>query len=719
MLKYEGQLKNYPYDIRTAVVKQRGGKGKEVKYNDCIMTFDIETTSAFLENGRVIPYTKGKPAEYWNSLEPLALCWIWQYSINGVVYFGRAIEDFLNVLNDLPKDVEHIIWVHNLAFEAAFLQNILKFEHVFARVPHKPIYAVASGYENITFKCSYTLTRLSLASWGKQIGLPKFVGDLDYDKIRTPLTNDITETEYGYCERDCLVVEAGIKDYLKRYDNQWSIPMTQTGTVRRPVKEMLTANEAYMKQVKKTVPRNSTEYRRAQQCAAGGYVHANRLWAGRTITADMSPDNVIEHYDYKSDYPFCMCAFRYPATPWVYMPRQKTIPDESTFETNAYILQLRFTDIECTSYNTYIQIAKLATDRHDLLIEDNGRLISAIGCDIELTITEQDYLTIKENYEWSNMEVVRVWRSHKEYLPKEYIEYILTLYGNKTELRGVENFEDLYTQSKQYLNSLFGMALTAIVYADVTYNPDDCTWNVDHLTKEMVNEKLEKLRAPWSWEQRYFLNYYVGVYVTAYARRDLWRCIHKYDRNVLYCDTDSIFVLGHADFTEYNKWATEQLKKAAAVVGFDFERTRPKDPNGVKQCLGEFAQEPTCDAFRTLGAKRYIEKRNGQLYLTVAGINKEAVNCLHGDIDAFAKNFEFDKDDESVTKKLLTYVTNQPCVTYPDGYVSNYKYGINLRRTGYKLTIPDKYEKLLELTSMTSVQLPEHFIIHQRGRWIE
>lgn len=721
MIKYEGQLKQYPFTIRKEQVKQRGGKVKDVKYNDCIMTFDIETTSAFLENGKVIPYTKGKPAEYWNELTPLALCWIWQFSIDGTVYFGRELSDFLNVLQDLPHDVEHIIWVHNLSFESAFLTNILKIEHVFARVPHKPIYAVYTDYPNITFKCSYTLTRLSLASWGKQIGLPKFVGDLDYDKIRTPLTDDITETEYDYCERDCLVVEAGIKDYLKRYHDQWDIPMTQTGTVRRSVKEMLTANEVYMKQVKKTVPRNSNEYRRAQQCAAGGFVHANRLYSGRTITADMARDgsNVIEHYDYKSDYPFCMIAFKYPSTPWVYMPRQKTIPDEKTYENTAYILQLRFTDIESTSYNTYIQISKISTDRHDLLIDDNGRLISAIGTTIEMTITEQDFLTIRDNYEWETLEVVRVWKSRKEYLPKEYIDYILTLYENKTKLKGAEGFEDLYAQSKQYLNSLFGMMLTAIVYSDVVYDSEQNKWHVEQLTKDMIDDKLEKLRAPWSWETRYFLNFYFGIYVTAYARRDLWRCIQKYDREVLYCDTDSIFVLGHADFSEYNKWATEQLKKASKIVGFDFERTHPKDPNGTPQCLGEFAQEPTCEAFKTLGAKRYVEKRDGQLFLTVAGINKEAVKCLNGDIDAFAKDFEFDKDDESVTKKLLTYITDQPQITWPDGYVSNYKYGINLRRAGYKLKIPDKYERLIEFSQMNVENLPEQFIVRMRGRWTE
>ena len=713
MIEYRGQLKKYPFIIRKENVKQRGNKVIQRLYNDSIITFDIETTSAFLEDGNIIGYRKGMPAEYWNSLKPLALCYIWQCSVDGVVYYGRELETFIQLLDDLPVGVQTIIWVHNLAWEFAFLQNIMAFKHVFARTPHKPIYAVPEKYDNIEFKCSYTLTRLSLASWGKQIGLPKFVGDLDYDVIRTPRTK-LTRTELGYCERDCLVVEAGIKDYLKRYKNQWDIPLTQTGTVRRPVKEMLTQNKEYMKKVKKTVPKSDTEYKRAQRCAAGGYVHTNRLYSGKKVEFSGRGNDVGEHYDYKSAYPFDMIAFKYPATPWVYRPMLKSIPDEKTFDDMAYIMTLKFKEMQTTTYNTFIQVSKCASESFESFITDNGRLIYAD--DIEITITEQDWLTIRDTYEWADMEVVRVWSSYKQYLPKEYIEFILQLYENKTTLKNVPEKADLYSQSKQYLNSLFGMALSSIIYSDVVYDPNTYDWHVEQLTRDMVNDKLNKLRNPFEWEKRYFLNYYVGVYVTAYARRNLARCIIKYDRQVMYCDTDSIFINGRADFSEYNAWAVDMLKKSAAANGFDFERTRPKDPDGIPQQLGEFAREPDVIAFKALGAKRYLERRtDGKLYLTVAGINKEAVACLNDDMDAFTKDFEFDKDHESVTKKLLTYIDDQPVLTWPDGYTSTARYGINLRRTGYKLTIPSEYEKIVELSQMTT--MPEAIIIQQRGKW--
>ena len=41
-----------------------------------------------------------------------------------------------------------------------------------------------------------------------------------------------------------------------------------------------------------------------------------------------------------------------------------------------------------------------------------------------------------------------------------------------------------------------------------------------------------------------------------------------------------------------------------------------------------------------------------------------------------------------------------PTVKYPDGYISNYKSGINLRKCGYKLGQTDEYKKVLEFSQM-------------------
>lgn len=695
MKKYNHQLQNYTF--KTTKIK------KEVTI-ESILTFDIEVSSGWLENGKVIGYTKGKSAEYWNELIPLALCYIWQFSCDGEVYYGRELRDFIQVLNDLPKKEKMIIWVHNLAYEFQFLCNILHWKEVFARTPHKPMKAVPKEYPNIEFRCTYILTRLSLKDWGMQLGLPKLVGDLDYEILRTPLTK-LTEIEMEYCERDCLVVEAGIKTYIEKYGRQCDIPLTQTGTVRREVKQRLQSNRKYNSFIKKLVPRNAREYKMLQAIFAGGYTHANRWYAGEVVRG------IIEHYDFASSYPTVMIAEKYPMSKWVYTGEHEF--DESKFNDYAYIALVKFSKLNVTSFNTYIQASKAHVIHGEY---DNGRVMKAD--ELTMWITEQDYLTIKNTYKWCDMEIVKLYESRKEYLPRAFTDYILDLYANKTELKDVEGMEDLYLQSKQYINAMFGMCVTAIVQADVILEND--VWKMSSLTEEYVNEKLKELSDKNPRERKYFLSYSWGCWVTAYARRNLWKCIETVDDDLLYCDTDSIFVVGHHDFTWYNEEITQKLKKACSIMNLDFNKTRPKTPKGKEKPLGIFASEDDCTEFITLGAKRYVERRksDGQLHLTVSGINKGAVDLLNDNIENFKDGFDFDKDSESVSKRLSTYIYEMPVVRWNDGYTSTYQYGINMRRTGYKLTMTDEYKNLIDYMDKDVLEvLNEQYLTSARGRF--
>lgn len=724
MIAYDGQLKNYGF--ATELVMK---KGKAICKSNSIMVLDIEVTSAWLSDGEVIGYETGHDAEYWNSKTPLALPYIWQFSCDGQVYYGREWSDFKKLLDDIPTILECTIWVHNLSYEFQFLSNLVHWKEIFARNKHKPIKAVPVEYPNITFRCSYFLTRLSLATWGEQLGVLKMVGDLDYEPIRTPFT-PLTEKELGYCEQDCLIVEAGIKQYLKKYHRQDDIPLTQTGTVRLEAKNRLFRTRGYNSFIKKLIPRNAREYKMLQRIFSGGYVHANYWYSGLTIRG------LIEHYDFASAYPKEIVCEKFPMAPWVYTGKHKMPPDER-FEDFAYIAHVRIRRLTSISFNTYIQRSKCYIENSDDPNDefnhnqfDNGRVRQAHL--LEMWITEQDWLTIKNNYEWESIEVLKLYESRKEYLPRALVEYVLELYANKTELKGVEGQEELYMQSKQYINSIFGMMVTAIVQADVELEGDE--WRVNRLTAEYVDQKLESMRGVR--ERKYFLSYSWGCWVTAYARRDLWKCIEYADGDVLYCDTDSIFVLGHHDYSWYNKEVKEKITKACIAQGLPIDKTHPKTPKGVEKPLGVFEKEEDCVEFRTLGAKRYIERRaDGKLYLTVSGINKDAVAMLHNDIDNFVDGFNFDKDsldasgeitsynkktdrdEPCVKKKLSTYINDMPPVVYPDGYISVLTHGINMRRTGYELSMTDEYKDLIRYGEKSADDLPEQFEVNMRGRF--
>ena len=687
--------------LNMRIEKYRNGRKK--RFCTDIICFDIETTSAWIENDKVIPYTKGKSAEYWNGLQPLALPYIWMLSINETVYYGREFSDFLELCTMFPER-KIIIWVHNLAYEFQFLCNIFDWKSVFAKTPHKVIKCVPVQFPNIEFRCTYFLTRLSLASWGLQIGLPKLTGDLDYLKIRTPLTT-LTKQEKGYCERDVLVMYEGLKKYREEYKTLENIPLTQTGTVRRVIKNMLIKDYKYMYHVKKLVPRSADEYAMLLRLFSGGYTHANRLYSGKVIKGE------IHHYDFASSYPYVMLSEKFPDTTWT-ICNIDAYNMPYNFEEFAYIFHVAFSQLNSTSWNTYIQASKCINLQGALF--DNGRVMSADY--LEIWLTEQDYLTITENYIYEQIEIKRAYRAKKNYLPESFLNYLLELYHNKTALKGIPEKEALYLQSKQYINSMFGMMVTAIIQSNVEFDGE--SWYIDKLTSDDISKRLDELRKPDREETRYFLSYSYGVWVTAYARRNLWTCIKQYDDVVLYADTDSIFMLGKGNFTDYNNRVEMKVVQSCNENNLDIQKTNPKDRKGIEHPIGIFAEENLCTEFITLGAKRYCtrEEVDGKLHLTISGINKSAVDLLNNDISNFVDGFEFDKDAECVNKRLLTYIHDMPQVQFPDGYISKYKYGINMRNNGYKLSITDEYKLLIDYIDKGLYDSSDAELNARRGR---
>ena len=75
------------------------------------------------------------------------------------------------------------------------------------------------------------LSGLSLENLGKQIGVAKQTGKLDYRKIRHSQT-PLTYSEKLYCLYDLKVVDAYIKTQIKEYNGICYIPLTKTGKVR-------------------------------------------------------------------------------------------------------------------------------------------------------------------------------------------------------------------------------------------------------------------------------------------------------------------------------------------------------------------------------------------------------------------------------------------------------------------------------------------------------
>ena len=163
-------------------------------------------------------------------------------------------------------------------------------------------------------------------------------------------------------------------------------------------------------------------------------------------------------------------------------------------------------------------------------------------------------------------------------------------YELKTTLKGTTDPEEIYTynKSKEKLNSVYGMSCQDPLHAKILY--DDGEYNINDLNKVGSDEDREKALAgaafPYQW----------GVYVTAYARAALQEAIDAAGERMVYCDTDSVKVLGEIDLDAINQKRQQLALRQGAVA---------TDRKGTPHYMGVFEYEGKYDRFITQGAKRY------------------------------------------------------------------------------------------------------------------
>ncbi len=669
-------------DFRTYYFKK---KNRADIVNDDIMCFDIETSSGFLhkDSNTLEPYL-GKSKKYYEDCKKFAICYVWQFSINDNVFWGRTLEDFKDFLQELEYYEPHkkIAYIHNFSFEFQFLINILEFNYVFARQARKPLFAEWSTYQ---FRCSYFLTNMSLAVWAEQrkLKVKKLVGDLDYTILRTPKTK-LTDTELAYCFNDVLVMYYGLLQYKEKYGHIIDIPFTQTGEVRKEVIERMNVSSEYKyrKRCLKLIPETIEDYSLLCDCFMGGYTHSN------AVHTDIVLDNVCSK-DISSSYPTVMCLEKYPMTYF-----EETIPCDDYFNNDnySYIITFDVEHLRSKRWNTWLSFSKCTKIKGYSL--DNGRVLKADF--VQLSLTNVDYEMFQLCYDFENLNIIDFRVSNNDYLSPTFVKYILELYGNKTTLKGIEEQEPLYMKSKQYVNSMYGMMVTKNITDTIEFEED--RWE-----KELLNENsfYTKIASEKKKLSKTFGAFQFGVWVTAYARRNLWQGILALDYNVVYCDTDSIKYIDCDSnfFNEYNEKIAERENERADMLGIPREKFCPKDRNGVSHRLGIFDDDGQYQKFKTLGAKKYCYVDNdNKLHMTVSGVRKNAVSQLHN-IEEFKDGTVFDV--EHAQKLLMTYIDDMTPIVWNKGhydeFYSKYQYGICAQPTTYSLGITDDYESILTM----------------------
>lgn len=671
------------------IVTQRKQNG-DILYYNIPCAFDIETTSISQHD------------------EKYAFMYIWQLGIKDNIYYGRDWSEFLQALTiirdylQLDENQRIIIYVHNLAYEFQFMRKYLEWLEVFSLDERKPLKALCSL--GIEFRCSYMLSGLSLELTAKNLTshkMEKLVGDLDYNLTRHSQT-PLTKQELLYCEYDIKIVIAYINEQIAEYGDLTKIPLTNTGRVRQYVRKNcfygFKKKKSYSQYHKyhacmQTLTLDEDSYTMLKYCFQGGFTHANYEKVGKTLEK-------VHSIDFTSSYPAVMLTELYPMSKPKLLQNVscETMLENMSLKYKGYMFIARFTNIHSTRNEMYISEHKCTHTKN--ISTNNGRVHSAD----ELTtfLTNIDFNIIDYCYTWDKVEFFNVYEFTLDYLPKPIILSIIELYKKKTELKGVEGMEAEYLKSKGMLNSVYGMCVTDIMRDEIMYLDEN--WSSE---KPNIAEKLEA----YNTSKQRFLYYPWGVWVTAYARQNLWTGILSMGNDYIYSDTDSIKfqnINNHTWYIEkYNKNIKKKLLDMCNHYNIPYTDLTPKTIKGVEKPIGLWDYEGEYQYFKTLGAKRYIYYTD-KLHITIAGLSKnyggEYLTSLSGAnvgkmFEAF--NNELYIPAEYTNKKTHTYIDDLQEIDVVD-YKGNKqrvisKSGIHLEGCEFTLSLSKQYEQFLKM----------------------
>ena len=677
-------------NFRLHTAKRRAGeKAIRGDYVQEIAAFDIETSTT--PDGSA------------------AFMYVWQLAIDDMVIVGRTWSQFKSVAMRIKWELHGrklLVFVHNLSYEGQWLSGIYDFENeeVFATDRRKLL--KLSMYVGFDLRCSYRLTNLSLDALTKRYNVQhqKLSGkDFDYSIRRYPDT-PLTPAELAYCTNDVLGLVEAIREIMRINDDSvYSLPLTQTGFVRREVKE---AMRPHFHQLRDCWP-SWPLYLLLRAAFRGGNTHASRFYAGEIM------ENV-KSVDISSSYPSQIVNKLFPVTPFEPCRDLSVRQLDRRLEHGmALIMDVRMTGVELI--NPYVPIpyiphAKCA--ELDGWQNDNGRVIRARS--LRICLTDLDWRIIRSQYRFQTLEIIECWRSNYGLLPDGLRETTKQFFRDKTRLKGVAGQELYYAKAKELLNAIYGMSVMDPVKGEILFNNNQYDLELDQLEPEdRVERKIQLLKD--AGKQPYTV-YQWGVWVTAWARTALQAGIDLCGDQIVYVDTDSCKFVGDVDFSAYN---ADRIAESERSGGW------ADDPQGRRHYLGVYEDDGSYLRFCTLGAKKYAFEfqpkvrdwytPNWDLGITISGVGKTRgaeFLKVNGGLEAFAaagkEDGSFVFRDSGKTESHYNDV-NQGKILI-DGHEVDMVKNVVIRDKEYTLSVTDTYLSLMQSSSYILNKVHQHWL---------
>ena len=561
-----------------------------------------------------------------------------QLMIGDVFITCRTIEQLGKVFSRLQQNYglnskyRLLMYVHNLPFEFQFIRCYFHFTDCRSK-SQRQVYQVFFDQFGIEMRDSYALSGMSLAKTAENLTehtIRKLKGDLDYRPVRFPSTK-LTDAELAYCYNDVKIICCYIEEQIKMYDgNITKIPLTNTGRVRRHVRKHCLHVEKKngkkicpYKDIIRQLTLEADEYAYLLDAFLGGYTHANAMYSTKLLKD-------VHSIDFTSSYPTVMMSEQYPMSKGIFIDNLNitSYDDFVTYLNDRLaVVMVEFTGLETKPEvpDDYLSDSRVYESKGKI-IQNNGRIHKAEW--VQEILTNIDLEMVVKAYSFTSIRITSGWFYYKNYLPKEFIESVLEFYVDKTTLKGVKGKEAEYLLKKGMLNSCYGMCVT-----DICKDEESCTFEDGWKTKRAnVDEKIDE----YNKDPNRFLSYAWGVFITAYARRNLFTGIMSMGKDYVYCDTDSIKFLNmekHKAYIEdYNRNIIRKCTECLNYRGLDPAMLAPKNQKGEVKQIGIWDYEGRYDYFKTLGCKRYLTYKDGEFDLTCAGLpTKAGLNALLAD----------------------------------------------------------------------------------------
>ena len=715
-----------------------------------IMTFDIECSNGFQGPDGVVRGFSHKKLKrdktFYDNQNKLSLMYVWQFGIENddeiLVFSGRTWRDFIDFKNLLAKHIDYYafngeeytdynydvhcqfrprnkrvkawVGIHNESYEFQHLRNVWEKEfmkgtkyhsNVFARTKRSPMkFNVKCDKVDFEYRDTYVLVGMSLKAWTKDLEISKLdEPEWFYLPVLTPET-PLSQERIEYSINDVASMIIGLKKYRDEFEDIFNIPLTQTGIVRRQAIDAIVENNPEWSKhcAEVTFETSIDEYFDLVDLFAGGWTHANSSYTNKLIKD-------VSCVDFSSSYPACMTTRTFP-----YSKFEKCTEDEYDFMLGLnlkdnelpyhYWLEFEVDNVHAKTENTWWSSSKTIRLSGEML--DNGKIYHADK--LRVKMTDLDFDVFRNAYTYENLNIIRMYKSEARHLPKELIELILTWYSNKTAYKNVKGKEDEYASCKRSINSIYGCMVTRDISDEIIFT--DKGWDVVQLTEDAYMLKISQ-KDPVTGERvpksKMWTMYQTGVWVTAWARHNLWDAILELDERVCYCDTDSIkgeFNSQDMKFIDqYNQEILKLHDYMSEKYDINIDLYRPVDPDGVVRPLGIFADDGFYKEFKTLGAKRYCsleynkKKNRDEIHTTIAGLPKSCgahkITELGG-VNQFNSHIKWGSEE---SHKLTSYYNDdQPEADWVDMngnvYHSKDKYGLCLMPTSFDMSVTDEYE---------------------------